>query len=112
MYIGYGANIHHAGCHGGTALHWAAWTGRDQLVKRLINEKAEINRLCVDFRSTPLLWAVHGYKFGGNENRYHQVECVRALLKAGADKTLPNIEGYLPIQFLEESDTELTELLK
>src|SRR6186713_879838 len=29
LYIEHGANINHAGCHGGTALHWAAWCGRD-----------------------------------------------------------------------------------
>ena len=28
LYIEQGANIHHRGCHGGTALHWAAWCGR------------------------------------------------------------------------------------
>jgi len=112
LYIENGANIHHAGCHGGTALHWAAWVGRDKLVERLIQEKADMEQLCSAFKSTPLLWAVHGFKFGGPENRYHQAECVRLLIAAGASKNTPNLDGTAPIDFLEEADTELRDLLK
>lgn len=112
LYIERGADIHHAGCHGGTALHWAAWIGRDKLVERLIREGAEINRRCTDFRGTPLLWAVHGYKFAGEKNRHHQIACVQLLLEAGADKTVPNIEGTPAIGFLEEGDEELRDLLR
>lgn len=112
LYIESGANIHHAGCHGGTALHWAAWCGRDKLVQRLLASHAEINRLCIAFRSTPLFWGVHGYKFGGENNRHHQLECVRLLLKAGADKSIPNAEGYKPIQLLDPAfDTEMISVL-
>ncbi len=112
LYIENGAAIDHPGCHGGTALHWAAWVGRDQLVERLIRENADIHKLCTDFKSTPLLWAVHGYKHGGIENRYHQIECVRLLLKAGADKNIPNVEGTTPLEFLENQDKELADLLR
>ena len=112
LYIDRGANIHHAGCHGGTAVHWAAWCGRDVLVKRLIEQRADINKLCIDFRSTPLFWAIHGYKFGGGQNRHHQEECARMLLAAGADRSIPNFEGYKPIQLLDEKDKELIELLR
>src|SRR5260221_8788380 len=112
LYVENGADIHHAGCHGGTALHWAAWVGRDKLVKKLIEEKARINQRCIDFKGTPLLWAVHGYKFGGEKNRHRQVECIRLLIDAGADKTIPNIEGSPAFKFLDDRDTELIELLK
>lgn len=112
LYIENGASIHHAGCHGGTALHWAAWVGRDKLVERLIRGKADIHKRCIDFKGTPLLWAVHGFKHGGMENRHHQVECVRLLIGAGADKTAPNIEGTTPLGFLDEQDTELINLLR
>lgn len=112
LYIENGASINHGGCYGGTALHWAAWVGRDKLAARLIREKAEINKRCTEFHGTPLLWAVHGFKYGGVENRHHQVECVRLLLAAGADKTIPNIEGTTPLEFLDEEDTELINLLK
>jgi len=111
LYIDRGANIHHPGCHGGTALHWAAWCGRDVVTRRLIEEHADINKLCIDFRSTPLFWAIHGYKFGEGQNRHHQIECARMLLEAGADRSIPNFEGYKPIELLDETDKELIELL-
>jgi uncharacterized protein len=36
LYLHQGADIKHKGCHGGTALHWAAWCGRDIVVEKLI----------------------------------------------------------------------------
>jgi hypothetical protein len=75
-------------------------------------EKPEINKRCIEFKSTPLLWAVHGYKFGGDKNRLHQTECVRLLLEAGADKTIPNADGNKPIELLDKDDTEMINLLK
>ncbi len=111
LYIEHGANIHHPGCHGGTALHWAAWCGRDQLVDRLIRDGASINKLCIDFKSTPLLWATHGYKSAEGDNRSHRIECVRLLLEAGADRSIPNREGVLPVQFVAE-DIDLKNLLE
>jgi hypothetical protein len=112
LYIHHKADIHHAGCNGGTALHWASWCGRDKVVKRLLQENSDVNKKCTEFKGTPLLWAVHGYKFGGGKNRHHQVECVRLLLQAGADKTIPNREGTRAIEFLEEGDLEMMDLLK
>lgn len=112
LYIENGANIHHGGCHGGTALHWAAWCGRDILVSRLIQENAEINRICIDFKSTPLFWAIHGLKYGGESNRHNQIVCARMLVKAGADKSIPNFEGYKPVELLGEADVELLTLLQ
>lgn len=112
LYIDHNANISHAGCHGGTALHWASWCGRDVLVKRLIKEGAEINKLCIDFKSTPLFWAIHGMKFGGKENQNNQIACAKMLLDAGADRNIPNFEGYKPYQLLNDDDKELKALLR
>ena len=111
LYIDHGADIRHAGCHGGTALHWAAWCGRDRVVDILIRRQARLEQKCIDFGGTPLLWAVHGYKFGGGKNRHRQIQCVHLLLKAGADKTTPNKDGTLPVEFLTEEDVELKNLL-
>lgn len=110
LYIEKGANIHHGGCHGGTALHWAAWCGRNILLKRLITEKPEINKLCIDFKSTPLLWAVHGYISCGRKDVNLYAECIKLLLEAGADKTIPNLERVKPIEFLDQED-EIAKLL-
>jgi uncharacterized protein len=111
LYIERGANIHHAGCHGGTALHWASWCGRERLVKRLLDVGADIHKKCIDFRGTPLLWAVHGYKFGGGDNRFHQIDCVKMLLEAGAETNVTNAEGTTPLQFLDEKDAAMKALL-
>jgi uncharacterized protein len=110
LYLEHGANIDHQGCHGGTALHWAAWCGRDLIVKKLVELTSDINQKCIDFKSTPLFWAIHGYRFGGRDNLHNQVACARILLEHGADPSIPNFEGYLPVQVVEEKDVELLRL--
>ena len=112
FYIENGAAIHHAGCHGGTALHWAAWCGRARVVKRLLQEDIAIDQTCADFGGTPLFWAVHGLKHGGEKNRYEQVECARLLVQAGADKSIPNKDGSTVLDLLDESDIALQNLLQ
>lgn len=107
FYIEKGANISHSGCHGGTALHWAAWCGRDKVVGRLIHEGAEINKLCADFKATPLFWAIHGLKRGGNDKLSNYVACVRLLIAAGADKNIPNGGGETVFDLLHDDDLEL-----
>jgi hypothetical protein len=111
LYADRGANIHHAGTHGGTALHWAAWTGRENLVGRLISAGADVHKKCIDFRSTPLLWAIHGYKFQNGQNRHHQIDCVRLLLEGGAEKNTFNNEGKRVTEFLDEEDDVLKTML-
>ena len=111
FYIDRGANIFHTGCHGGTAFHWAAWCGKDVLAKRLIKEGSEINKRCIDFKSTPLFWTIHGFVNCGKENREHYTIIVKALLEAGANKTVPNIDGHMPAELLEPGD-ELLSLLQ
>lgn len=110
LYIESGANLHHGGCHGGTAMHWAAWCGRDKIVKRLVQESIDINKKCIDFKATPLFWSIHGYKYGGEQNRHNQVECASILLQAGADKNIPNLDGTTIIELIGEEDLELKNL--
>jgi uncharacterized protein len=112
FYIENGADIHHAGCHGGTAIHWAAWCGRDKLVKKLIESNADLNRRCTDFTATPLGWAVHGYKFTEGENRSNQFDCARRLVEAGADRNIPNCDGARPIDLLDPHDEHFIQLLQ
>ncbi len=111
LYIQHGADVSHRGCHGGTALHWAAWCGRPVLVQKLIESGAEINRICIDHQATPLFWAIHGFKFGKSENLENYAECVRLLVAAGADKTIPNRDGNTVFDLLDENDSELREIL-
>ena len=79
-YIGLGADIHHAGTHGGTALHWASWCGRPILAKALIEAGAVVNQRCIDFESTPLRWAKLGYERNANASLAENYrECERLL---------------------------------
>ncbi len=107
-----GADIHHMGTHGGTALHWACWCGRDRVVERILREKVDVNQQCIDFRATPLGWAVHGYNFNGKRTPDAYVTCVRLLLDGGADKEIPNGDGSTPYALLSESDRELVAMLR
>lgn len=109
LYIERGANIRHPGTNGGTALHWAAWTGREKVVERLIKAGADIDKRCVAFNSTPLLWAVHGYKSGGGHNG--NIECVKLLIAAGAEKNTANKDGKNIVDFLGEQDGALRKML-
>jgi ankyrin repeat protein len=111
LYIENGANINHAGCHGGTAVHWAAWCGRDKVVRRLIKEGAEINKRCIDFKATPLFWAVHGLKNGDKNNMHNHLECVKILIQSGAENNIPNSEGKTVFDLLNDEDLELKEKL-
>lgn len=111
LYLDNGANIYHGGTHGGTALHWAAWCGRDALVKELIQRGAAINRRCVDFKSTPLFWAIHGWKSCGSSNTEQYAKCVQMLVQAGADLSLPNAEGVTVFDLLATEDAEMKKSL-
>jgi uncharacterized protein len=111
LYIDRGANIYHSGCSGGTALHWAAYCGRDKLVQRLIEEDAEINKRCIDYKATPLLWAMHGLKKGPKGNIHNQLKCIKMLVQAGADKTIPNASGEIGTDYLNDEDVELRRAL-
>jgi uncharacterized protein len=110
LYIQHGARVDHRGCHGGTPLHWASWCGRDIVVENLVKLTSNINQRCIEYKATPLFWAIHGYRFGGKDNRHHQINCARILLAYGADRSIPNFEGYRPYQLREDGDEELLEL--
>lgn len=110
-FIDAGADIHHRGTHGGTALHWACWRGRERIIERLLREEIDVNQRCTDFLATPLGWAVHGYRFSNRTNANGYFACVRLLLNRGADKEIPNREGLQPCDLLGELDGELKQLL-
>ncbi|HMH31683.1 MAG TPA: ankyrin repeat domain-containing protein [Puia sp.] len=109
VYIEHNANIYHQGAHGGTALHWAAWCGRDIVVKRLIEEGADINKRCVDFQATPLFWAVMSYK--EENDKHNQLECVKLLVEAGADKNIPNANDKTIYSMIKDEDVELKKII-
>jgi ankyrin repeat protein len=103
LLIDKGANIHHPGTHGGTALHWAAWCGRPIILKRLIDCGAAINQHCFEFRATPLFWAIHGLLHDVSAHSIDYTKCLEILLKNGADKNFTNKEGKSIIDLLRGS---------
>jgi ankyrin repeat protein len=112
FYIENGANIHYADRRdGATALHWAAFCGRDKLVERLIQEKATIDQRDTSYNATPLGWAIQPLMTEDKFNTYHQVSCIKLLLKAGADVTALNNETIQYLHFLAKDDLELKILL-
>jgi ankyrin repeat protein len=88
FYIEQGADIFYADHDGATALHWAAFCGRDQLVAALIAKGANINQQDTTFNSTPIGWAVHTLTSGDSGNQHNQIACIHLLLNAGADKAV------------------------
>lgn len=112
FYIQEGADIHYVGSQdGATALHWAAYCGRDKLVEKLIREKVTIDQRDKIYDSTPLVWAIQPLKTGDTFNTWQQVSCIKLLLKAGADITTLNEETMQYLQFLAKDDLELKGLL-
>lgn len=113
LYLEHGADIQHPGTHGGTALHWAAWCGRDALVEKLLEAGAGTNSTCRSFKATPLFWNIHGWKHQGNQqNRASYLACMEFLLKAGADQNTPNAEGYFILNLLDDSDEDFLRLIR
>lgn len=56
--LGYDLAREHA--HGGTALHWAAWRGRPEFVRALLEAGAPVELRDRTYGSSPLAWAAHG----------------------------------------------------
>lgn len=108
--INAGADIHHAGCFGGTALHWAAWCGRDEVVSRLLQEEIDLDRRCVTHQSTAFFWAAHGLLNAGEHSKHNQRECARIIKDAGADTSIPNINNITAKEMLKD-DPEFLEML-
>jgi len=109
LYISRGADIHHPGCHGGTALHWAAWCGRSVVIKKLIDVGADINKKCIDFLSTPLFWAVMSYT--EEKKSEEHLASIKLLVDAGADQNIPNGGGKKIFDMIDDKDEELKKIL-
>jgi ankyrin repeat protein len=112
FYIENGANVHYADSrNGATALHWAAFCGRDKLVEKLIQGKAAIDQRDASYNATPLGWAIQPLMTKDKFNTYHQVSCIKLLLKAGANVTALNSETIQYLHVLAQDDLELKKLL-
>jgi len=113
FYIGKGANVFYAPPgDGATALHWAAYCGKDKLVEKLIEKGAPVNQLDNNYQSTPCGWAIHVLESGETNNLHNQLACIKLLLKAGTHKSLLYPGSLQYLQEVAKNDPELSTLLE
>lgn len=112
LYISYGADIHHTYKNdGASALHWAAFCGKDLLVQRLIEAQASIDQADSNYQSTPLGWAIHALQSKDVQELENQVNCLKLLLEAGADPTTLDPSKIAYLRSLASEDSEIEQLL-
>ena len=85
---------------GNTALHYATAYSRNDVVRYLLHEGADVNRQNQFSKSTPLHYAARG----------NSTEVARLLLNAGADINLKNTDNKTPVDQAEEG-SEVEHLL-
>jgi len=113
FYIEKGANIFYAPpSDGGTALHWAAFCGKDKLVEKLIEKGANVNQPDTNYQSTPIGWAIHVLESGETNNLHNQLTCIKLLLKAGTEKSLLYAGSLEYLKDMAKTDPELKTLLE
>jgi ankyrin repeat protein len=67
-----------------TALHWAAFHGNSEMVSELLRHYAPLDAQELEFKGTPVGWALYGSKNGWHRATGDYVGSVEALLAAGA----------------------------
>ncbi len=71
---------------GGTALHWAAWNGRTDMVRLLLDHGAPVNVRDARYGSSPLAWTAHGSRYCARANDHDYPAIAHLLLDAGATR--------------------------
>ena len=113
FYIDNGANVNITDKNDkASALHWAAFCGRDKLVDKLIKSNAAIDEPDKTYQSTPLGWAIHCLSSNDESNRHNQLGCIKLLIKAGADIKKLRVEAKENLNSFADNDTELKNILK
>lgn len=97
LFLKAGLPLDSRGQHNATALHWAAWHGNGEMVKRLLAHGASLTATDSDFNGTPLGWAIHGSLNGWHKEKGEYGAVVQALLNAGA-KCPEKIDGTPSVQ--------------
>jgi len=102
LYLSHQPDLTHRGVHGGTALHWASWTGSESMTRQLIEAGAPLKDAENEFGGTPLFWALDGACGGGGErNQRQQLSCMQLLLDAGLQANAPNRTGQKPLELVD-----------
>ena len=85
------------GQHHATPLHWAAFHGNAEMAHEILCHHPPLEILDVDFKKTPLEWAIHGSEHGWYCRTGDYAGTVEALAKAGA-KFPDKIGGTAAVQ--------------
>jgi uncharacterized protein len=113
FYIDSGADINFTDENdNASALHWAAFCGRDKLVDKLIKSKAILDEPDKTHECTPLAWAIHCLMSNDKGNKHNQTTCIKLLLHAGADIKKLSKDHNKYLHSMAESDRELNDLLQ
>ena len=91
------------GDHKATALHWAAWRGRVDTVRLLIERGAEVEVEGADLGSTPLQWAIHASANNPDMRPEDAVAVVDLLMDAGAVPRMLEMASAEVRRHIEES---------
>lgn len=91
-----------------SALHWAAFCGRDKLVNKLIESNAKFDELDKTYNCTPLAWAIHCMMSDDVGNKHNQPACIKLLINAGSDMKKLSPEHTKFLLSLAEGDNDLT----
>lgn len=113
FYIDNGADINFTDENdNASALHWAAFCGRDKLVNKLIHSKVILDEPDKSYQCTPLGWAIHSLMLKDTDSKHNQIACIKLLLQAGADVKKLSVDHTQYLQSITESDRELKDLLQ
>jgi uncharacterized protein len=106
-----GADLHETDKNGVTPLHTAVRFRSPAAVKALLAHGARVNQVCKRSGSTALHRAVTSTGAPGTAGKKQAVtEIIKLLLKAGADRSIANKSGKVPIDYVR--DESIQRLLK
>lgn len=101
--------------HGETGLHWAALTGRVDIVKRLLERKAPLDVKDKRHGVTPLGWALHAWNdppLEAEQGRYYEVVARLAAAGATVDSTWFDSHRRSPLVEKLRTDPRMIAALK
>jgi ankyrin repeat protein len=98
-----GANVNHQDAYGVAPLHGASRTNRVEVVKILIENKADVNLPTTSGKETPLHYAA----------KYNNPDVVKLLLTNNADKNIKDASGLTPYDAAKKDNADkVLDLLK
>ena len=97
-----GFSVDARGQHGASALHWAAFHGDCSLAETVLKYEPQLETKDIDYKCTPLQWALEGLRNGWHKDSGDYAGVVRLLLDSGckSDKSWSRTGNYQIDQML------------